>query len=133
MRLPPAHLLRDESPPDDLLLVVRGGTHSLDDPTLERSTSDCWEQHGFFGVSVFAAPADDLVVLSRAHLAIRRRRQVRTARCGTLRAAGFEVAPTFGNPAHYSVVLTDATLERFERLRSCFSAPFDNPGFDPDV
>jgi hypothetical protein len=65
-------------------------------------------------------------------MAIRRRKQVRTARCGTLRSAGFEVAATFTNPGHYSVVLPDATPERFELLRSCFSSPVENPGFEPD-
>jgi hypothetical protein len=55
---------------------------------------------GSFGVSVFAAPEYDLAALSRSHLAIRRRSQVRTARCGTLRGAGFEVAATCTNPGH---------------------------------
>ena len=132
MNLPPRHLLRDEPPPDDLLLVVRGGAHSLGDAALDRSAGDCWEQHGFFGVSVFAAPGDDLAELSQVNMAIRRRKQVRTVRCGTLRSAGFEVAATFTNPGHYSIVLPDATPERFESLRTCFSSPVENPGFEPD-
>lgn len=94
---------------------------------------DCWEQYGFFGVSVFGAPGDDLVVLSRSTMAIRRRSQVRAARCCSLRAAGFEVVATFANPGHYSVVLRDATPEPFALLRSCFSSPVDNPGFQPDL
>lgn len=130
--MPPPEVLRDEEPPDDLLLVVRGGVNSLSDTILDRSVGDSWEQYGFFGVSVFAAPEDDLVALSDANLAIRRRSQVRTARCGALRKAGFEVAATFPNPGHYSVVLPDATAERFASLRACFSAPVDNPGFDPE-
>jgi hypothetical protein len=40
---------------------------------------------------------------------------------------------TFTNPGHYSVVLSDATPERFALLRSCFSSPVDNPGFKPDL
>jgi hypothetical protein len=78
------------------------------------------------------APGDDLIALSRAKMAIRRRRQVRTVRCGTLRGAGFEVAATFSNPGHYSVVLPDVTPERFASLRSCFSAAMANPGFEAD-
>jgi hypothetical protein len=132
MRFPPRRLLRDEPPPADLLLVVRGGVNSLSDTALDRSASDCWEQYGFFGVSVFAAPRDDLIALSRSNAAIRRRSEVRTARCGSLRAAGFEVAATFTNPGHYSAVLPDATPERFALLRSCFSPPVENPGFQPD-
>jgi hypothetical protein len=70
--------------------------------------------------------------LNRANIAIRRRQQVRTARCGALRAAGFEVAATFTNPGHYSVVLPDVRPERFASVRSCFSAPVENPGFEAD-
>lgn len=132
MRLPPPEVVRDERPPDDLLLVVRGGANGLSDAVLHRTTGDCWERHGFFGVSVFSAPGDDLVGLSRANLAIRRRSQVRTARCRALRNAGFEVVATFTNPGHYSVVLPDTTDERFASLRSCFSPAVTNPGFDPD-
>lgn len=132
MRLPPPDVLRDEQPPDDLLLLVRGGANSLNDATLDRAVGDCREQHGFFGVSVFAAPGDELLALSRSNLAIRRRNQFRTARCGALRAAGFEVAATFTNPGHYSVVCPDATPEQFAALRSCFSPPMDNPGFEAD-
>jgi hypothetical protein len=132
MRLPPPSLLRDERPPDELLLVVRGGANSLSDTILDRSAGDCWEQYGFFGVSVFAAPGDNLVALSQTNLAIRRRRQIRTARCGALRAAGLEVAATFTNPGHYSVVLPDVTPKRFASLRACFSPPMENPGFEPD-
>ena len=130
--VPPPGIVRDELPPDDLLLVVRGGANSLSDGVLERSAADCWEQYGFFGVSVFGAPGDDLVALSESTMAIRRRSQVRTARCGELRAAGFEVVATFTNPGHYSVVLPDATSERFTLLRSCFSPPVENPGFQPE-
>ena len=133
MKLPPAGIIRHEPPLDDLLLVVRGGANSLSDSVLERSVGDCWEQYAFFGVSVFGVPGDDLVELSRSTMAIRRRSKVRTARCGELRAAGFEVMATFTNPGHYSVVLSDATPERFALLRSCFSSPVDNPGFKPDL
>lgn len=72
------------------------------------------------------------MALSRANLAIRLRSQVRTARCGVLRGSGFEVAATFTNPGHYSVVLPDVTPESFASLRACFSPPMDNPGFEPD-
>lgn len=132
VRLPPVSVLRDEAPVDDLLLVVRGGLNGLSDVVLDRSVADCWDEHGFFGVSVFAAPGDDLVMLSRANPAIRIRRQVRVARVGGLRAAGFEVAATFSRPDQYSVVLPDASSTTFASLRSCFSDPVENPGYEPD-
>jgi len=111
--------------------VVRGGRQSLSDANLERSTTDTWESYRFFGVSVFAAPDDDLVALSHRQMAIRRRPEVRVTRCGDLRAARFEVAPTFSNPDHFSIILAEATSEAFARLRSVFSEPVANPGYQP--
>jgi hypothetical protein len=131
MRLPPPEIVRDEPPPDDLLLVVRGGQNSLSDVHLERATTDTWQAHQFFGVSVFAAPGDDLVALGERQLAIRRRALLRVARCGALRDAGFEVTPTFSNPDHFSIVLSDVTVDTFERLRSVFSEAITNPGYHP--
>jgi hypothetical protein len=66
LRLPPAEIVRDGPPPDAQLLVVRGGRNSLSDANLERASGDCWEQHGFFGISVFGAPGGDFVALSGA-------------------------------------------------------------------
>ncbi len=129
MLLPPSDVLRPEPPPDDLLLVVRGGTKTLSDGHLANQAADCWERHRFFGVSVFGAPGDDLVAVSAAVRAIRIRPVVRVARCGALRAAGFEVLPTFSNPWHFSVVLPDATPATFEGLRTCFGGLAPNPGY----
>lgn len=57
---------------------------------------------------------------------------VRVARCGTLRAAGFEVVATFANPAHYSMVLAEAGPAHLDALRQCFSEPRPNPGYRAD-
>jgi hypothetical protein len=132
LRPPPVEIVREGPPPDDQLLVVRGGRNSLSDPNLERASGDCWERYGFFGISVFGALGDDLVALSEAVTQIRRRPELRLARCGGLRSARFEVAATFSNPLHFSVVLPDATPSTFAALRSCFSEPVANPGFQPD-
>ena len=133
MRLPPPEVLRDEPPPDDLLLVVRGGVSTLSDAHLANQVGDCWDRHGFFGVSVFGVPNDDLTAVSDAVRAIRIRPVVRVARCGVLRAAQFEVLPTFANPWHFSVVLPDATPMTFQSLRDRFGEPVPNPGHDPDA
>ena len=132
VRLPRQDVLRSEPPPDDLLLVVRGGFRTLSDGHLANQASDCWERHQFFGVSVFGAPNDDLIAVSAAVRALRVRPVVRVARCAALRAAGFEVMPTFPNPWHFSVVLADATLATFEALRQCFGDPVRNPGHIPE-
>lgn len=133
MRLPPRSLLRPGPPPDDLLMVVRGGTRTLSDAHLGNQVGDCWERHRFFGVSVFGAPDDDLVALTRSVRAIRIRPVVRVTRSGTLRAAGFEVSATFSNPFHYSVVLPDASPATFELLRQCFGSAEPNPGHEPEA
>jgi hypothetical protein len=79
---------------------------------------------------VFGVPGYDLVALSDTVNQIRRRPEVRLARCGELRRAGFEVAATFSNPLHFSVVLPDVTPSTFAGLRSCFAEPVANPGFE---
>lgn len=132
MRLPPPEVLRPEPLPDNLLLVVRGGVRTLSDAHLANQVGDCWERHQFFGISVFGAPDDDLVAVSAAVRAIRIRSVIRVARCAALRAAGFDVMPTFPNPWHFSVVLPDATPATFEALRKCFGDLQPNPGYVPD-
>jgi hypothetical protein len=132
LRPPAVEIVREEPPPDDQLLDVRGGRNSLTDANLERASGDCWERYGFFGVSVFAALGDELVALSDAVTQMRRRPELRLARCGGLRSARFEVAATFSNPLHFSVVLPDATPSTFAALRSCFSEPVAKPGFQAD-
>ena len=132
VRLPPSRIVREGPPPDDLLLVVRGGRESLSDAILERATTDSWETYRFFGVSVFGVADDDLSRLSAREPAIRRRAEVRVARVGALRGGGFEVVATFGNPAHYSVVMAEASASMFQAVRSCFSPPQPNPGYEPD-
>jgi hypothetical protein len=130
MQLPPAEVLRTQSLPDDAVVVVRGGEHSLEDANLERSVADCWNSYGFFGLSVFADPASgDLAELAR-QTPLARRRLIRTARVGTLRQAGFEVMPTFKNPYHFSIVMPDAVALTFARMRACFGPPVPNPGFE---
>jgi len=132
MLLPPEHVRRDEPPPDDLLLFVRGGKGSLSDLHLANQVGDCWDRHRFFGVSVFGAPDDDLVALCRAIRAIRVRPVVRFARVGDIRNAGFEAMPTFPNPHHFSVVLPNAAPSTFVDLRRCFTEPQPNVGFEPE-
>jgi hypothetical protein len=132
MLLPPPHILRTEVLPDDAVVVVRGGEHSLDDPVLDRTVGDCWSSHGFFGLSVFADPSSGNLAQLARHTPLARRRLIRTARVGTLRKAAFEVMPTFPNPYHFSIVLPDATSATYAQLRTCFNPPSPNPGFQRD-
>lgn len=132
MQLPPLEIIRSQAPPDDTLLVVRGGERSLEDAVLDRTVGDCWDAHGFFGLSVFAdASSGDIVKLAQ-RTPLARRRLIRTALAGNLRQSGFEVVATFKNPYHFSIVLPDATAATFSELRRRFSEPTLNPGYDPE-
>ncbi|MGQ0431531.1 MAG: hypothetical protein ACT452_03875 [Microthrixaceae bacterium] len=130
MLIPPASILRAEPPPDDMVVVIRGGERSLEDAALDRALSDCWDAHGFFGLSVFADPTSaDIANLAR-RTPLGRRRVVRIAVVGRLRESGFEVLPTFANRYHFSIVVPDATPRTFTEVRSCFGPPMTNPGYD---
>jgi hypothetical protein len=55
--------LRGEEPPDDAVVVVRAGANGISDETLRRTASLSYDEHGFYGVSVFLAldlPVDEL-------------------------------------------------------------------------
>ena len=123
--------LRGDTPPPDATLVVRGGQRSLSDEVLVRTAEANFEAYGFWALSVFLAPGNDLVSLSREVVAVRRRRLVRTARCGDLRGAGFALLDTTRHPLHFSIVLAELTPPTFDRLRTCFSEPIANPGYSP--
>lgn len=73
------------------------------------------EMFGFWALSVFLVPDDDLVCLSQAVVAVRRRRTVRVANCGELRAAGFALLDTTRHPLHLSIVLAELTVATFDR------------------
>lgn len=123
--------LRGDVPPADATLVVRGGERSLSDDILHRTAEANMEMFGFWALSVFLAPDEDLVRLSNEVIAVRRRRSVRVAKCGRLRAAGFALLDTTRHPLHFSIVLAELTVPTFERLRACFSDPMPNPGYAP--
>ncbi|HEX3621328.1 MAG TPA: hypothetical protein VHT97_03335 [Acidimicrobiales bacterium] len=130
--MPPQTIrLRGDDPPADATLVVRGGSQSLSDELLERAAETNRTAFGFWAISVFLAPGGDLAELSQEVPAIRRRRSVRTARCGTLRSAGFPLLDTTRHPLHFSIVLAELTVSTFDRLRSCFGDPVANPGYRP--
>jgi hypothetical protein len=128
---PHAIRLRGDVPPANATVVVRGGERSLSDEILRDTAEANFEAFGFWALSVFLAPDDDLVQLARDVVAIRRRRLVRTAECGHLRAAGFPLFDTTRHSLHFSVVIAELTVPTFGRLRSCFSGPMSNPGYGP--
>jgi hypothetical protein len=107
-------MLRDEAPPDDLLVVLRATPSDVDE-AISEIADDAGESANVYvvtidgrtellhGVSVFAQ-RDGVgvnLVLERFAYAPR----YCSARVGDLRGAGFEVLPTGANPDHFDVQL----------------------------
>ena len=120
-------VLRDEEPPDDAIVVVRGGLLAAD--SVRRTAAVSMREHGFFGVSVYAALGVSVEELVGAtpELGRDRYKQLRATTAGALRGAGFVLLATQARP-HYDVVLDDLEDPTIERLRGCFGPPFPNPG-----
>lgn len=97
--------LRDERPPDDATIVVRGGPDTL--AKLAAHAHDAYVLDGepLWGISVYCA-LDDVGPGSLDGL-LRRfasYRAVHLPRTGQLRRAGFPLLPSFGRP-HYTIRL----------------------------
>lgn len=117
--------LRDDEPPDDAVVVIRGGLHSLDAEKVIQACEDSFVDFGFYGLSVFAAFDGDVEALCLRLVRLRSPGTVWVASCGTLRAAGFELAATDAAP-HFDVVLPSLDRASVDSVRACFEAR-DNP------
>lgn len=117
--------LRDEQPPDDAVVVIRGGLHSLDVEKIIEVCEDSFADFGFYGLSVFAALDGDVEALCMRLDRLRSPGTIWVASCGTLRAAGFELAATDASP-HFDVVLPSLDSGIVDSMRACFEAR-DNP------
>jgi hypothetical protein len=119
-------IIRDEVPPDDTVVVVRGGLAAAD--SIRRTAEVSHALHGFYGVSVFLAfelTVEDLVRRT-PELSSERYKQLRTTTVGRIRQAGFQLLAS-GEWPHYDIVLADLGDETVERVRLCFGPPFANP------
>lgn len=117
--------LRDEEPPDDAVVVIRGGLHSLDVEKVIEVCEDSFVDFGFYGLSVFAALDGDVEALCQRLERLRSPGTIWVANCGSLRAAGFSLAATDDSP-HFDVVLPSLDTTTVGHLRACFESR-DNP------
>ena len=115
---------RAEDPPDDTLVVVRGGT--LDAARLRRDATLTFRRFGEYGISVLAAP-DDAALDVLADTTLQRERLLTLMRMGTLRAAGLEVRRPFRRP-HFTVMLPDLDVD-VARLVACDNEVRENPHY----
>jgi hypothetical protein len=111
--------LRDERPPDDATVVVRGGPDTLAKlATHARRTHDAYVLDGelLWGISVYCA-LDDVGPASLDGL-LRRfasYRAVHLPQTDQLRSAGFVLLPSFGRP-HYTIRLDGDDPAALNRL-----------------
>jgi hypothetical protein len=111
--------LRDERPPDDSIIVVRGGPDTLAKLAMHaRRTHDAYvlDNEPLWGISVYCA-LDDVGSASLDGLLWRfaSYRVVHLPRTGQLRSAGFLLLPSFGRP-HYTVRLDGDDQAQLARL-----------------
>lgn len=123
-------LLRDERPPSDAVVVVRGGPSSVDRLREHaRRTHDAYVLDGqpLWGVSVFCA-LDDVGTASIDTL-LRRfasYRVVHLPTVGQLLTARFDLLPSFRRP-HFTVRLEDDDDGSLTRLLDALGPPEANP------
>ena len=119
-------LLRDEDPPGDAEVVVRGGL--LTPESVQRTAERCRREYGFLGLSVYAAIGISVaeLVATVAQIGPDRYPQIRLSTFAVVRAAGFPMWPTNRYP-HFSLVLPALDEVTLERLNACFGPPQSNP------
>ena len=117
-------LLRDELPPDDIVVVVRGG--EMNSQSVRTSAENAFGRFGVFTVSVSLALDGSVAELCSSDGRISRYGKVRLSTVGRLRALGFALLPTLTRP-HYDVVLPDLDDETLDRLELGFDSPVPRP------
>jgi hypothetical protein len=120
-------LLRGEDPPDDAVVVIRGGEHGLDDETLRRTAERAFEDYGFYGVSVYLALDRPVEQLCAEVDELRRYGRIRLSTARDLRRAGFSLLST-GRRPHFDIALPDLAGPTLARLRETFGPAVPNPG-----
>ena len=117
-------VLREELPPDDVVVVVRGGEMNSD--FVRRTATRSYEEVGVFTVSVFLAIEGSVEDLCRSVDDLERYGKVRLSTVGRLRALGFALLPTLAAP-HFDVLLPDLEAATLDRLELGFDSPVPNP------
>jgi len=118
-------ILRPEEPPDDTVVVIRGG--EMTEEFVRRTATDAHDELGIYAVSVFLALDADVDELCAAEPFLVRYGKVRFSTVGRLRAEGFPLIPTLDRP-HYDIVLPDLSSPTLVRLDRCFDPAVPNPG-----
>ena len=111
-----AFRVRKEEPPDDTLVVVRGGEFSAE--ALRFDVTEAFRRFGEYGLSVFAVE-DEATFDDLARGQLRRFEILTLATAGAIRSVGLELRPTFRRP-HYTIMVPelDADIARLVRCET---------------
>ena len=121
--------LRAEQPPDDAVVVIRGGV--LTRAGVERAAIRSFRLFGLLGLSVEAAIGLSVLEACRRSERLARYEHVQLSSFGRLRGAGFVLLATFDHP-HFTLVLPDLSELSVARLLGCFDGAVPNPGRRPE-
>ena len=120
--------LRSEVPPDDAVVVVRGGPvapEKVVEHARRQAREYSYRNTPMYSISVSLTVGGwDLSALLVGPLSSRSTFAVSTV--GVVRAAGFELLPTYEAP-HYDLLLATGEYPEAERLLRLFSGPQSNP------
>ena len=120
--------LRSEEPPDDAVVVVRGGPiapEKVVEHALRQAREYTFRNVPMYSISVSLTVGGwDVSALLAGPLSSRSTFAVSTA--GTVRAAGFALLPTYDAP-HYDLLLATGEYREAEALLSLFGSSKPNP------
>jgi hypothetical protein len=120
--------LRSEEPPDDAVVVVRGGpvaSEKIVEHAQRQAREYSFRNAPMYSISVsLTVPGWDLSALLAGPLSSRSMFAVSTA--GAVRAAGFALLPTYDAP-HYDLLLATGEYREAEALLSLFASSEPNP------
>ena len=120
--------LRSEEPPDDAVVVVRGGPiapEKIVEHAGRQAREYTYRNAPMYSISVSLTVGGwDLSALLIGPLSSRSTFAVSTA--GVVRAAGFPLLPTYEAP-HYDLLLATGEYREAEVLLSLFGSPEPNP------
>jgi hypothetical protein len=118
-------LLRDEEPPEDTVIVVRGG--EMVSEYVRHTLRNSFKENRVYALSVFLALDMPVEELCAEEPFLARYGRVRVSTVARVRAAGFALLPTLERP-HYDIVLPDVGDATLGKLEEAFDAPVPNPG-----
>jgi hypothetical protein len=120
--------LRPEQPPDDAVVVIRGGL--LGRTSVEQTARRLLRLNGMLGISVEGAIGVSVLDACQSSRRLAPYRRIRLSTFGRLRAAGFALLATHEHP-HFTLVLSDLSELTIARLDRCFDDPIPNPASGP--